>query len=516
MTATAHRIPVDPVGDRSSTSHSSSREARPWNRTRPATGRTDGQSDRCEGRKEKTMKSNRTLRIVAAVVVASLLAVAASVSSAAPTKSQKTVTIKVTSLIPGSTSAAFTMWNTRAKQFMKKNPNIKVVGVPFEWKQSTFGAQLAAGTLPYVIPVPFTDARTLGANKQIADLTALAKKLTYFKKFNPPVIAEGMVGKKVVAIPTAAYAQALHYNRTLFKQAGLNPNKPPTTWDGIRKAAKQIAAKTGKPGYVEMAASGGTGGWILTTVVYALGGRLETGHGTKAKATIAGNKYVINALHRLKTMRWTDNSMGSNFNHDWGTINQAFAGGQVGMYISGSDVYTSLVQGSNMPASIYGIAPIPTASNKTAVNMGGGTMVAVPKRNMNAAKLAACMKWINFFYEQPLVTKAAAIVNAKALVADKQPVGVPTFPVFNKKQFDLANSWIKPYFNVPRSQMKPFLTGIFKKKLAPEPAWSTQSVYASLSPVVQAVLTDKNANITSLLQTAQKAAQTAINHPPVS
>ena len=36
---------------------------------------------------------------------------------------------------------------------------------------------------------------------------------------------------KVVAIPTAAYAQALHYNRALFTQAGLDPNKPPTTWD---------------------------------------------------------------------------------------------------------------------------------------------------------------------------------------------------------------------------------------------------------------------------------------------
>ena len=43
--------------------------------------------------------------------------------------------------------------------------------------------------------------------------------------------------------------------------------------------------------------------------------------------------------------------------------------------------------------------------------------------------------------------------------------------------------------------MKPFTTGIFNQKLVPEPAASTQSVYHALDPVVQAVLTDRNANI---------------------
>ena len=34
-------------------------------------------------------------------------------------------------------------------------------------------------------------------------------------------------------------------------------------------------------------------------------------------------------------------------------------------------------------------------------------------------------------------------------VANKQPVGVPALPIFNKEQYDLANTWIKPYINVP-------------------------------------------------------------------
>ena len=36
--------------------------------------------------------------------------------------------------------------------------------------------------------------------------------------------------------------------------------------------------------------------------------------------------------------------MGSNFLLDWGTINQEFAAGNIGMYTSGSDVYTALVR----------------------------------------------------------------------------------------------------------------------------------------------------------------------------
>ena len=59
--------------------------------------------------------------------------------------------------------------------------------------------------------------------------------------------------------------------------------------------------------------------------------------------------------------------------------------------------------------------------------------------------------------------------------------------------------------------MKPFTTGIFKQKLYPEPAASTQSVYHSLDPVVQAVLTDKNADIVQLLEQANSAAQELIS-----
>jgi multiple sugar transport system substrate-binding protein len=212
----------------------------------------------------------------------------------------------------------------------------------------------------------------------------------------------------------------------------------------------------------------------------------------------------------LHQMRWVDNSMGSNFDYGWSDINQAFAAGTVGMYVNGSDVFTNLVQASNIDPSIYGITTIPLANNKNAGVLGGGTLAAV-RPTAKPEEVAAAVKWIDFYYEQPLINKAQAIRNAKTLVASKQPVGVPALPVFNKAQFNLSqNVWIKPFINVPQAQIKPFTAGIFNQTVVPEPAASTQSVYHSLDAVVEAVLTTQDVNIPQMLNDANSAAQTLI------
>jgi ABC-type glycerol-3-phosphate transport system substrate-binding protein len=445
----------------------------------------------------------------AVVAGASLVAIAAgSIPTAAA--SVPTVKISVASLIPGSTAAATAAFNSQVKQFEKANPGIKVTSVQYQWLGSTFAAKLAAGTLPTVFTVPFTDGRALGDNGQLADLTTYAEALPYFNRFNPSVIAEGIDAKKqVIAIPTASYAQALSYNRHLFSEAGLNPNDPPTTWAQIEADAKQISQKTGMAGYAEMGANDNTAGWILTTLDYALGGRMESGTGPTAKATF-DNPEAVQALNMIKKMRWTDNSMGSDFDWGWSDINQAFAAGQVGMFISGSDVYTNMVQAYNINPSIYGLAPIPLTPNApTAGVLGGGTLAAVSVK-ATPAQVAAAVKWIDFFYMQPLVNEQQAVRNAKTLAANKQPIGTPEVPIFDQAQQNLSNSWIKPYINVPLAQMAPFTSAIFHEKIIPEPESATQAVYGDLDSVVEAVFANQDANPSALLAAANPIGQKSI------
>jgi multiple sugar transport system substrate-binding protein len=455
-------------------------------------------------------RARTAIRMGGAVVAgASLVAAVAASSISTAAASVPIVKISVASLIPGSTAAATAAFNSQVQQFEKANPGIQVTSVQYQWLGSTFAAKLAAGTLPTVFTVPFTDGRALGDNGQLANLTKYAKALPFFNKFNPAVIAEGIDAKgQVIAIPTASYAQALSYNRHLFSEAGLNPDDPPTTWAQLEADAKQISQKTGMAGYAEMGANDNTAGWILTTLDYALGGRMETGIGAKAKATF-DNPQAVQALNMLNTMRWQDNSMGSDFGWGWSDINQAFAAGQVGMFISGSDVYTNMVQSYNINPLIYGLAPIPLASNKNAGVLGGGTLAAVSP-NTTPAQVAAAVKWINFYYLQRYVNQQQAIRYSRTQAADGQPVGTPEVPIFNQKQENLYDRWILPFVNVPLSQMAPFTTAIFNDQIIPEPEAATQAVYGDLDSVVEAVLTQQGSNPSSLLSSANSVGQRSI------
>ncbi|MEO6713745.1 MAG: extracellular solute-binding protein, partial [Mycobacteriales bacterium] len=376
---------------------------------------------------------------------------------------------------------------------------------------ATFPALLAGKQVPTVFQVPFTDGRILIARKQVSDITAEVKTLPYGEKWNKDILAAAQDdGGNIFAIPTEAYANGFHYNRELFTAAGLDPAKPPTTWDEVRTYAKQIKAKTGKPGYVMMAANN-TGGWQLTTAVYSLGGRMETVDASgKATATV-NTPETKKILEYLKAMRWEDNSMGSTFTYGWPESNTDFGAGKFGMYTQGANVYNSLVGSFKIEPKTYGLAPLPVDnSNSEAGTLTGGTLTVVVAGATDAEKQAA-VKWIDFQYLSLFTDKEAAIENAKVQNAAKQPVGTPQTPIFDQATLDESNSWVKEYVNVPLDQMKPFVDAQPTMKLIPEPPMATQAVYAVLDTLVQSVLTEKNSNLDDLMKNAEADAQKAID-----
>ncbi len=80
-------------------------------------------------------------------------------------------------------------------------------------------------------------------------------------------------GKTLYGLPTVNYTQGLIINRALFKQAGLNPDHPPTTWAQVETDATAIT-KLGQGiyGYGDYSA-GNNGGWHFSSEIDAEGGQ---------------------------------------------------------------------------------------------------------------------------------------------------------------------------------------------------------------------------------------------------
>jgi multiple sugar transport system substrate-binding protein len=442
------------------------------------------------------------LATVASIVSLSALAACGNSGDDEGSKDGK-VRITVEGWRPGDEQGTIDAVNKQAQAFMADHPDVVVKPVEWEWTAETFATQLAGDQLPTTFRVPFTDAKGLAERKQIADVTTYVEALPYASDFNPSVLeaAKGTDGK-IYGLPTDVYGMGLHYNRALFQEAGLDPDAPPTSWDEVRADAKQIADKTGQAGYVQMSKNN-TGGWLLTTMTYALGGRMETEDGTEATVD---NDATKSGLQMLQEMRWSDDSMGKNSGFEWGTINEAFAAGKVGMYMSGSDVYNGLTTTNQVDPSTYGLAVLPLSEGADAGILGGGSVAAVSAK-ASPAEQEAAVSWNDFYREKKNYDPDAAVADAKVLKASDQPIGTPTLPVFGEETWQTVQQAVAPYVNVPRDQMTSFTDGVFGQSLISEPASHTQEVYGVLDSVVQKVLTDENADIDSLLSDANEQAQ---------
>ncbi len=431
------------------------------------------------------------------VVLAGLVACSSAPSSSGESGSSGQLTITVGDRPSSSDPQNRAQFDQRVAAFEKANPDIKLDPAETIWDPTTFQAQAAGGQLPDVLNVPFTEPQGLIARKQAADLTKTLKDDGLLDELNPNVLKIGQdQAGNVFAVPTAAYSVGLVYNRDLFTKAGLDPDKPPATWDEVRAAAKQITQKTGQAGYAQMTTNN-TGGWMFTTQTYAFGGSIENADGTKATFDDAPSRAALQLLHDMK---WVDKSMGQAVLYDIDGISKAFAAGKIGMYMSAPDAYRTLVVTNGLKASSFGIAPMPQQNGDHGTLSGGSVQIVSP--STTDAERAAAVKWIKFNYLNKYVDQDVAVAAAKTGQASKQPVGVPGLPVVGADQYATYQSWIKPYVNVPLANFAPYTKVAAEQKILPEPPVKAQEVYAALDPVVQAVLGNEKADIPALLTKA--------------
>ncbi|HEV8585960.1 MAG TPA: ABC transporter substrate-binding protein [Methylomirabilota bacterium] len=136
-----------------------------------------------------------------------------------------------------------------AEQFVKENPAIRVKPVYAGTYQETIVKALTAhksGEPPTTAILLSTDMFTLIDEDAIVPWEELAKGAedqAWMKSFFPAFMKNSQTGGKTWGIPFQRSTIVLYWNKELFKEAGLDPNKPPTNWAEQVEIAKKLTVR---------------------------------------------------------------------------------------------------------------------------------------------------------------------------------------------------------------------------------------------------------------------------------
>jgi len=386
-------------------------------------------------------------------------------------------------------------FDKQIEKFQAQYPNITVKTSTEAWDAQTFQAKLAGGTLPTVMNVSLTYSHELIDNGQLPNMTPYLEELDMVDDLNPLALANVQDDDgNIYSVPTGLFSVGLAYNRAIFEQAGLDPDKAPTTWDEVREDAKIISEKVpGVAGYAQLTTNN-TGGWMLTTMTYSMGGTIQDEGGKKA---VMGDA-TTEALQLLHDMRWEDNSMGSQFLYDQEAARQDFAAGKIGIIMQAPDLYGMVVKDFGMDPDAVGVGALPQANGDNGTLTGGSLKLFNAKATPN--ELLAAARWVKFYDFEKYFDEDKAVELASADAEAGNPVGIPGLPPVSPDIDQRYLGWIKDYINVPREHFTGYVDSTLP--LIPEPPTATQQTYAALDSVVQKILTDENADIAATIKEA--------------
>ncbi|MCX3059094.1 ABC transporter substrate-binding protein [Streptomyces beihaiensis] len=433
-----------------------------------------------------------TAAIASGLAVAGLGLTACSSSDSGATTADGKTRITVNCMPPKSSKTDRANFQADLKSFAASHKDIDVVAhdaFPCE-DPKTFDAKLAGGQMENVFYTYFTDVKHVVDIHQAADITKYVKNLKGYQAIRKSLRDVYTVDGKIYGVPRTNYSMGLLYNRKLFAKAGLDPDKPPTTWAEVRADAKKIAALgDGTVGYADYSAQN-QGGWHFTAEMYSRGGSVVSPDGKKATIDNAQGRAVLQNLH---DMRWNDQSMGSKQLLVLNDVQQMMGSGKLGMYLSAPDNIPILVKEKGGNYKDLALAPMPGGQG----TLAGGDGYMFNKKD-TPAQIKAGLKWLDYTF----LTPGRGYMNDyKRTAAHNDPVGLPEPRLFTGATDAKDQALKKKYANVPVQNYQSFADGTPKLDPKLEPV-KAQQIYSVLDAAMSAVLTKKDADIDHLLKDA--------------
>jgi multiple sugar transport system substrate-binding protein len=276
-------------------------------------------------------------------------------------------------------------WNT-------KNPEcaIELTYIPHQEMVGKIAQGIASGDVPDLMGMDLIYAPQFEAAGQLVDLTERMADWPELETASQGHMTVATYEERLYGVPLYADVSALFYNKDLFEEAGLDPDRPPTSLAEMREYADQITALGGDVrGYY---LPGNCAGCNIFTV-----GPLMWASGAEIEATDAGDEPLVGdgvkqVLQFTRDMVNAGNVHEEAQSENGETFHLQFGSGNIGMMGTGNFNIT-LAREQN-PDMNFGITLLPGVEPGSSASFIGGDLVVVPRGSDRVDDAVNFMKFL--------------------------------------------------------------------------------------------------------------------------
>ncbi len=283
-----------------------------------------------------------------------------------------------------------------ARQFEQEHPGIKVnpiyAGNYDDARIKALAALKAGQSAPLSVLYSIDLYELIEQDVIVAwdDVATTPDDKAWLKAFYPALMMNGTYKNKVYGIPFQRSTIVLYWNKDAFKEAGLDPDRPPANWAEMVQMASKLVKRDAAGNVTRwgvMVPSTGYAYWMFQAFARQNGQDLMNRDGNQ---TNFAHPDVIAALQYWRDLGVKHKVMPEG-TVEWGTLRQAFTEGKTAMMWHTTGNLTAVKDTAKFP---FGVAMLP-ASKQRGSPTGGGNFYLFKKTTPEERKAAlAFVKWM--------------------------------------------------------------------------------------------------------------------------
>jgi sn-glycerol 3-phosphate transport system substrate-binding protein len=314
-------------------------------------------------------------------------------------------------------------------------------------------AGLAAGQVPELCMLEISRVPVFVTNKALQPLDDFAAGADGIdlKDFVQGLLAESRINGKLYSLPQSRSMPVFYYNKTAFKEVGLDPSKAPANWDELRAAAIKLTSADGQR--VGFGIQIGNPWWYFQSAVESAGAEISRIVNGKAVPTFNEPK-AVEALQRWYDLVNKDNAAriypGTGLT-TWEALQADFISGKTAMMYITTGWMGNILKNSQFEVGVGMLAAGPGGVRR--IPTGGNGLVMLAKAP--AAKQAAAWKFLKWITDSPQTAAWAKATGYMPLRISASLSPVLKDHIANNPAFQVAVDSMKYASPFPGIKMHP-------------------------------------------------------------